>query len=151
MGMGSWALERITLLSGTGHQRTNFRMNENMRVFYHGTTPELAQKFASEGIDANILYERKIHGPQDDIPGIYVTPKISVARRFGTCVLRIKVGTNELSVPPNFSGTSFTLDDCLNHSFEPQAFLSSRVEPTNISIVECYPNGYPFNPYDKSD
>jgi hypothetical protein len=121
-----------------------------MRVF-HGTTPQLARQFARDGIDAHLTFRRAIHGPQDGVPGIYVTPKLSVARRFGLCVLAIEVPEDQLAVPPNLRVDGVTLQRALSHNFEPQAFLSSRVEPSAICVAECHENGYPFNPFDRDD
>ena len=118
---------------------------------YHGTTPELARKFARDGIDAHVPYSRAIHGPQDGVPGIFVTPKLSVARRFGLCVLAIDVSEEQLAVPPNLAVLDRTLDQVLNHHFEPQAFLSTRIEPESIRIAECHENGYAFNPFERDD
>jgi hypothetical protein len=121
-----------------------------MRV-YHGTTPAIGRIFIVEGINAHLLYPRQIHGPQDSYPGIFVTPKISVARRFGNCVISIEVPENFLSVPPNLKIAGASLEQSLSNQFEPQAFISTRIEPDNISIIECYENGYPFNPFEKND
>lgn len=121
-----------------------------MRVF-HGTTPSLAQAFVRRGIDANLCYKRSIHGPQDSVPGIYVTPKLSVARRFGLCVLAIEVSAEQLTVPPNLAQVRVLVEHTLNHHFEPQAFLAFRIEPSAIEIVECHEGGYSFNPYECDD
>lgn len=121
-----------------------------MRV-YHGTTPVFGEKFVRDGIDAHLLFKRAIHGPQDGVAGIFVTPKKSVARRFGLCVLAIEVFYEQLTVPPNLALSGATLNETLNHHFEPQAFLSIRVEPELLRIVECYEHGYPFDPYDRDD
>ena len=121
-----------------------------MRV-YHGTTPQLGRQFIKNGIDAHILYRRAIHGPQDNHAGIFVTPKLSVARRFGLCVIAIDIDGSLLTVPPNLVLAGATLEQSLNHHFEPQAFLSTLIEPSDISIVECYENQYPFNPFDRDD
>ena len=125
-------------------------LGNDMRV-YHGTTPALGQKFVIEGIDAHLPYQRLIHGPQDNYAGIFVTPKLSVARRFGLCVISIDIAENNLSVPPNLGVTGATLEQSLNNQLEPQAFISTRVDPTNIAIVECCEHGYPFNPYERDD
>lgn len=121
-----------------------------MRV-YHGTTPVLGKKFVRDGIDAHLPFKRAIHGPQDGVAGIFVTPKKSVARRFGLCVLAIEVFYEQLTVPPNLLLGGVSLDQALSHHYEPQAFLSIRVEPELLTIVECYENEYPFNPYDRDD
>ena len=121
-----------------------------MRVF-HGTTPQLAERFLHEGIDAHLTYRRSIHGPQDGVAGIYVTPKLSVARRFGLCVLAIELAAEQLTVPPNLLATEVTVHETLSHHFEPQAFVSYRVEPFAIRVIECHENGYPFNPFERDD
>lgn len=115
---------------------------------YHGTTPEHAHRFVQLGIDANVLYPRSIHGPQDAYPGIFVTPILEVARRFGLYIVQIEVSPDDLTVPPNIEKTGASLDQSLSDPFEPQAFLSRRVEPQAIQIVERHENGYAFNPYE---
>jgi hypothetical protein len=115
---------------------------------YHGTTPQLAKRFSEFGIDAHLPYRRAVHGPQDQVPGIFVTPRLRVARRFGLCVIEIEVNEEQLSVPPNLAVSGASLAKCLSNELEPQAFLSFRVEPSAIRIIECYENGYPFNPFD---
>lgn len=121
-----------------------------MRV-YHGTTPQFAKQFAQYGIDAHLPCRRAIHGPQDGVPGIFVTPRLSVARRFGLCVLEIEIDEEHLSVPPNLVVAGATLSTSLGNQPEPQAFISTRIEPSAIRIVECYENGYSFNPYTLDD
>ena len=121
-----------------------------MRV-YHGTTPQLAKQFAQNGIDAHLPYRRAICGPQDGVPGIFVTPRLSVARRFGLCVIEIEIDERQLSVPPNLAVAGATLSMSLGNQPEPQAFISTRIEPSTIRIVECHENGYSFNPYASDD
>jgi hypothetical protein len=120
-----------------------------MRV-YHGTSPQQGRQYIVSGIDAHIPYERAIHGQQDNHAGIFVTPKISVARRHGLCVIAIDIEDNLLTVPPNLASEEITLEQSLNHHFEPQAFLSVRIEPTIISMIECRDNGYLLNPFIES-
>jgi hypothetical protein len=117
-----------------------------MRI-YHGTTPQFAKHFVKYGIDAHLISRRAIHGPQDGVPGIFVTPKLSVARRFGLCVIEIEVTEDNLFVPPNLAVAGATLSEALDNEFEPQAFISNRIEPSAIRIVECRENGYSFNSY----
>ena len=121
-----------------------------MRV-YHGTTPAFGHRFMNEGIDAHLPYKRLIRGIQDDFAGIFVTPKLSVARRFGLCVIAIDIPKDQLSVPPNLADAGATLEQSLKNEFEPQAFISIRINSSNISIAECYENQYPFNPYERDD
>ena len=121
-----------------------------MRV-YHGTTPAQARTFLQKGIDGHVVSPRMIHGPQDRAPGLFVTPKLSVARRFGLCIVEIEVQESDLTVPPNLKAAGASLDDALSNEREPQAFLARRVEPQALRIVECHENGYPFNPYDGPD
>lgn len=120
-----------------------------MHVF-HGTTGEYAERFVHEGIVANLLHPRAIHGPQDNEPGLFVTPRIDVARRFGLYVIQIQVELSELKVPPALRQAGVTLEEALSAAFEPQALLASYVEPHRVTIVEAYPTGYPFNPFDPS-
>lgn len=118
-----------------------------MRV-YHGTTPTQARTFLREGIDGHLLHPRKIHGPQDQVPGLFVTPNLSSARRFGLCIIEIEVRESDLTIPPTLQAAGASLEDSLTNEREPQAFLARRVEPHALRIVECHENGYPFNPYD---
>ena len=121
-----------------------------MRV-YHGTTPTQAQTYLQEGIDGHLLHRRQIHGPQDQAPGLFVTPKLSVARRFGLCIVEIEVEESDLTPPPILEAAGASLEDALTNEREPQAFLARRVEPGALRIVECHENGYPFNLYDGPD
>ena len=91
---------------------------------------------------------RAIHGLQDQVPGLFVTPTLSVARRFGLCIVEIEVHESELTVPPTFEAAAALLLDSLSNVLEPQAFLARRVEPDALKIVECHADGYPFNPYE---
>jgi hypothetical protein len=120
-------------------------------LVYHGTTPQIAQNFIQKGIDCHVPYPRLIHGPQDGVPGIFVTPKISVARRFGLCILAIEVERDDLSPPPIFALNGITLEQSLENPLEPQAFLTKRIEPDCLKIVECHENGYIDNPYEPDD
>ncbi len=120
-------------------------------LVYHGTTFENAARFVAAGIDAHIAVARKIHGPQDGVSGLFVTPKVSVARRHGLCVIEIEVDAALLSVPPALAQAGATVDLVLAHEYEPQALLTTRVEPAAVRIVEHHPNGYPFNPYERND
>ena len=115
---------------------------------YHGTTPKQAQAFLADGIDGHLLHPRLIHGPQDSVPGLFVTPVLAVARFFGLCVIEIEVEETDLAVPPLFASIGVTLAESLANVKEPQALLCKRVQPASIKIVECHPDGYPFNPYD---
>jgi release factor glutamine methyltransferase len=125
----------------------DIHLGNNQMLVYHGTTPQLAREFSTKGIDAHILYKRRIHGPQDSYPGIYVTPEISVARRFGLCVIAIEVEEQLLTLPPNLAILGATLDQSLNQHFEPQAFISTRIDPSQITLIECRENRYLLNPY----
>lgn len=117
---------------------------------YHGTDGKNAKRYVCEGINAHLLCPRAIHGPQNNEPGLFVTPRLDVARRFGLYVIQIKVELSELSVPPALRQAGATLEQTLALPFEPQAFLASRIEPHQVEIVESHPNGYPFNPFDDS-
>lgn len=121
-----------------------------MRV-YHGTTPKQAQAFVASGIDGHLLHPRAIHGPQDLVPGLFVTPVLAVARRFGLCVIEIEVQEVDLAVPPILAELGVTLQASLANSLEPQALLAKRVEPHSLKVVECHENGYSFNPYDENE
>ena len=118
-----------------------------MRV-YHGTTGENASRFLAEGINAHVLHPRSIHGPQDLEPGLFVTPKLSVARRFGLFILAIEANDSNLEAPPILRQAGVDLEASLSNPLEPQALLKGHVEPEDISLVESHPNGYPFNPYE---
>jgi hypothetical protein len=115
---------------------------------YHGTTPDCGRQFTQFGIDAHQLHPRLIKGPQDAFPGIFVTPYMHVARRFGLCIVKISVRPSDLNVPPNLELAGATVCLSLTNPAEPQAFLVMRVEPEAVCIVECYEYGYPFNPYE---
>jgi hypothetical protein len=121
-----------------------------MMFVYHGTTSENAKRYLREGIDAHAQCARKIHGPQDNEPGLFVTPRFDVARTFGLFIIQIEVELSELSVPPMLRQAGATLEQTLAAPFEPQALLTSYIEPSRIRIVESHPYGYPFNPYDTS-
>ena len=121
-----------------------------MRV-YHGTTPTQARMFLQNGIDGHLPHPRATHGPQDQVPGLFVTPTLSVARRFGLCIVEIEVHESELTVPPNLEAAGASLFDSLSNILEPQAFLARRVEPNALKIIECHADGYPFNPYEGSE
>lgn len=118
-----------------------------MRI-YHGTTPAQARMFLENGIDGHLLHPRVIRGPQDKAPGLFVTPTLSVARRFGLCIVEIEVHESELTVPPTLQAAGASLWDSLSNVREPQAFLTRRVEPSALKIIECHADGYPFNPYE---
>ena len=118
-----------------------------MRV-YHGTTLTQALAFLRDGINGHQLHQRLIHGPQDMVPGLFVTPVFSVARRFGLCIIEIEAQLSELEVPPAFASAGASLEDSLTNVSEPQALLVSRIEPSALKIVECHEDGYPFNPYE---
>ena len=119
-----------------------------MRV-YHGTNAEFASRFLREGIDAHVLHPRLIHGPQDFEAGLFVTPKLNVARRFGLFILAIEAEEHELEVPPMLRLAGADLAASLANPLEPQALLKARVEPTRVHLVESHPNGYTFNPFDE--
>lgn len=120
-----------------------------MHVF-HGTDSKHAERFLREGIDADRLHPRLIHGLQDMEPGLFVTPQFHVARRFGLYVLQIEVDPKNLHVPPMLRQSGATLARVLAAEFEPQAFLVARIQPMAVRLVESYPNGYPFNPYESA-
>ncbi len=119
-------------------------------LVYHGTSREHADRFIRDGIDADRLHTRAIHGPQDFEPGLFVTPRFDVARRFGLCVLQIEVELDELVVPPTLRLAGATLKDVLTHPFEPQALLVPRVSPCRVTLIESHLNEYPFNPFDET-
>ena len=125
----------------------NSKLGLAIRV-YHGTTPTQARMFLQNGIDGHLLHPRAIHGPQDQVPGLFVTPTLSVARRFGLCIVEIEVHESELTVPPTFAAAAASLLDSLSNDLEPQAFLARRIESDALKIIECHPDGYPFNPYE---
>jgi hypothetical protein len=117
-------------------------------LVYHGTFEEQANRFVQGGIPGDVLHARAIHGLQDEEPGLFVTPRRDVARRFGLYILEIEVALSELSVPPNLRLAGATLEAALSAEFEPQAVLVSFVEPSRIRLVESHPDGYDFNPFD---
>jgi hypothetical protein len=82
-----------------------------------------------------LISRRAIHGPQDSVPGLFVTPDLEVAKRFGICVVAIEVDVSDLSVPPAFAIAGADLAASLNNPLEPQAFLSKRVEPAHVKVV----------------
>ena len=118
-------------------------------LFHPGTTPKQAQAFLELGIDCYVLQPRAIHKPQDGIPGLFVTPIRWVARRFGLCTLEVEAG--DLKPPPMLAGLNVSLEDSLKNPLEPQAFLTKRLEPKHIKIVECHENGYSRNPYEPDE
>ncbi|MET3118604.1 hypothetical protein AAKU64_002837 [Undibacterium sp. GrIS 1.8] len=117
-------------------------------LVYHGTTPEIASEFVKHGIDCHIPYARKIHGPQDNVAGLFVTPTRSVARRFGLCVLEIEVNAGDLQAPPSMAQLGVSVEDALANQLEPQAFIAIRIESSHIRIIECHENGYSINPFE---
>ena len=120
-------------------------------LVYHGTTPQQAQTFLRDGIDCHVIHQRAIHGPQDGVPGLFVTTKRSIARQFGLCILEIEVELCDLSPPPIFAQNGISLEQCLENPREPQAFLIKRVDPNSLKIVECHENGSSQNPYESDD
>lgn len=120
-------------------------------LVYHGTTPQQARAFAEHGIDGHLQHPRLVHGPQDSVPGLFVTPIRWIARRFGLCVIEIQVESCELSAPPAFAQIGVSVNESLANPLEPQAFLSRRIEPIYIRIVECHENGYARNPYEPDE
>ena len=104
-----------------------------------------------KGIDGHLLRTRMIHGPQDQALGLFVTPKLSVARRFGLCTVEIEARKEDITIPATLIAAGASLDDSLNNELEPQALLAWRIEPEALRIVECHVDGYPFNPYEGPD
>jgi hypothetical protein len=104
-------------------------------LVYHGTTRAHADKFMSLGFDPEESFERKIIGPQSQIPGLFVSPDLETAKRFGRVVIAIDIDLYDLSVPPNLESVGATLQMCLDNQPEPQAFLSVCVAPERISIA----------------
>lgn len=118
-----------------------------MRV-YHGTDKRNAERFLAEGIDAHCIHPRLIHGLQDHEPGLFVTPKVHVARRFGLFILQVDIDPKSLHVPPMLRLSGATLEQALAAEFEPQALLVARVEPSAVTLVESCPDGWPSNPFE---
>lgn len=104
-------------------------------LVYHGTTPQQCARFCAAGIDGHLLFPRAIHGPQDNVPGLFVSPDLEVAKRFGLCVVAIDVEPTDLSVPPALKQAGASLEETFANPPEPQAFLSKRIEPNQIKIV----------------
>ena len=117
-------------------------------LVYHGTTPEFASAFVKHGIDGHIPHARKIHGPQDNVAGLFVTPTRWVARRFGLCVLEIEIDAGDLRAPPSMAQLGVSVEDALGNQLEPQAFIATRIEPCNVRLIECHENGYSKNPFE---
>ena len=116
-------------------------------LVYHATSAVFAELFQASGVDGHLLHARAIHGPQDNEPGLFVTPDLSVARRFGLFIFEIEVDESELVVPPTLRGLNVSLQESLANPLEPQALLPVRIEPARLRLVESHPNGYAFNPY----
>lgn len=104
---------------------------------YHGTTREQCARFCESGIDGHLSFLRTIHGPQDGVPGLFVSPYLEVAKRFGLCVVAIEIQPDDLVTPPIMEQLGISLADALSNPREPQAFLNKRVEPAFIKIVYC--------------
>jgi hypothetical protein len=117
-------------------------------LVYHGTTAENAQRFVRNGIDAHLPHPHLIQGPQNGQAGLFVSPKLRVARTFGLFVLAIDIDPEDLKTPPALEIAGADLNHALTQEFEPQALLVARVEAHRIRIVEAYPNGYLRNPYE---
>jgi len=75
------------------------------------------------------------HGPQTGVPGLFVTPILEVAKRFGRSVLAIEIDYSDLSVPPNLAIVGASLEMALANPLEQQAFLTRRIEPTQITLI----------------
>lgn len=106
-------------------------------LVFHGTTRQQCVEFLKNGIDAHLLTPRNIHGPQDWVPGLFVTPDLEIAKQFGRCVIAIEVELSDLSSPPIMERIGVTLEMALENPTEPQAFLSKRIEPRQVRIVHC--------------
>lgn len=113
---------------------------------YHGTNAENAEKFVREGIDGHRLHQRCIGGSQDAESGLFVTPTLAVARRFGLYIIEVDVDISELEVPPMLRAAGANLESSLSNPAEPQALIRTRIEPHRVRVIESHPNGYPFNP-----
>ncbi|WP_138922514.1 hypothetical protein [Hylemonella gracilis] len=104
-------------------------------IVYHGSTQDQCNSFCSSGIDGHKVFPRAIHGPQDGVPGLFVTPDLEVAKRFGICVVSIEVELSDLAPPPAFILAGADLETSLKNPPEPQAFLAKRIEPSRVKIV----------------
>ena len=49
------------------------------------------------------------------------------------------------------AGLDVSLEDSLKNPLEPQAFLTKRLEPKHIKILECHENGYSKNLYEPDE
>lgn len=106
-------------------------------IVFHGTTKAQCLEFIQNGIDGHKLSPRNIHGPQDEVPGLFVTPCFKTAKQFGRCVISIEVGIEDLDVPPIMKLTGVDILAAMTNSVEPQALLSKRIDPGQIKLVHC--------------
>jgi len=84
-------------------------------LVYHGSTNRQCSEFVEKGIDANLLFPRNIHGAQDFVPGLFVTPDLEVAKRFGPCVISIMVQSSDLHCPPIMAQHGISLIEALEN------------------------------------
>lgn len=104
-------------------------------ILFHGTTAEICERFRTLGIDGNVLHKRIIHGPQDNVPGLFVTPELEVAKRFGSRVVAIEVEPDEIVCPPLLEQCGISLGESLKNSLESQALLNVYVPPERVMLV----------------
>jgi hypothetical protein len=104
-------------------------------IVYHGSTKAQCLEFTQHGIDAHLSFPRIILGPLSHLPGLFVTPDLEVAKRFGRCVVAIEVQPYELTTPPLMEQIGITTEEALQNPKEPQAFIRVRIEPSRIKIV----------------
>ena len=110
-------------------------------IVYHGSTQTQCIHFAQHGIDAHLPFPRIILGPLSHISGLFVTPDLEIAKRFGRCVIAIEVQLDELTAPPLMEQIGLTTEEALQNPKEPQAFIRVRIEPSRIRIVHSEHTG----------
>jgi hypothetical protein len=113
-----------------------------VKKWYHGTSKTVVDLWLVHGIDADRPYHRHhafmaanadgILVCQPDYAGIYVTPNIKVAQRFGSIIISFrscKLSGKDLIDPPH--GVGFGCEG------EQQQLLVKRIETRDI-IIESY-------------
>jgi hypothetical protein len=68
-------------------------------------------------------------------PGLFVTPKLEVAKRFGRAVVAIEIDSFDLQVPPNLKAYGATLETAWANPHEEQGFLAKRIEPGQVALA----------------
>lgn len=68
-------------------------------MYFHGTTPDLADKILTEGFD---LAAPRLSDPGDFGWGVYLTDHIERARGYGKGLLRVTVDTQQFAVVGTF-------------------------------------------------